>query len=170
MTEQHTPSFGGTGGDAFDDTLLAPSRIVRLLALTIRSGTYMDSLQATYLMENGQVWAAPTHGGGGGNSNTISFSENQHITTMLLHTGGLVDQMTLITSRNGNPDHVFGPYGGAGGSPHYITGNIVGLYGRCGSYIDALGVYGQNLAWGATSLSRSELAREELSLEPARAA
>jgi len=53
MLKQHTPLFGGTGGSPFDDTLLAPARIIRMLTLTIRSGSYIDSVQATYRLENG---------------------------------------------------------------------------------------------------------------------
>lgn len=151
MSKQQTPLFGGTGGTPFDDTLLAPARIVRMLTLTTRSGTYIDSIQATYRLENGEIWTAPIHGGGGGSPITISLTDEDQLSTLLLKTGDVVDQVTMITSRGGHPNHVYGPFGGNGGSPHYILGNSVALYGRCGSYLDALGVYGDHLSWGAAT-------------------
>lgn len=167
---EHTPLFGGTGGSPFDDTQ-APGRIARIVALTIRSGSMVDSIQATYQLENGQIWAAPVHGGGGGSPHTISFMEDETISTMLLRTGSLVDQIMLITTRPGEPDHVYGPYGGQGGSSHAITGNIVAFYGRSGSLIDAVGVYGNNLSWGETSTSSTyQRLSETTGLEAVRAA
>lgn len=161
MLKQHTPLFGGTGGSPFNDTLLAPSGIVRMLTLTIRSGAYIDSVQATYRLENGQIWTAPTHGGGGGSPITLSLTDEDHISTLVLRTGAVVDQLTVITSRGGHPNHVYGPFGGSGGSPQYIIGNIVALYGRSGAYLDALGIYGDHLSWGTATTTRAEERHDE---------
>lgn len=172
MSRQHTPLFGGTGGEAFDDTLLAPARITRMTALTIRSGQYIDALQATYLLENGETWTAPMHGRGGGSSYTINFMDREQLNTILLRTGDLVDQLTLVTRREGHPDHVYGPYGETGGMPHFVTGHMLALYGRSGDMVDALGFYGDHLTWQATSLTRGEQLHETTtgSLEAVRAA
>jgi len=103
---------------------------------------------------------------------TISLSDEDQISTLLLRTGSHVDQLTMIVSRTGRPHHVYGPFGGNGGSPLYIIGNIVALSGRSGNYVDALGVYGDHLSWGAATTSRmaEEKHGEALKLETVRAA
>jgi hypothetical protein len=52
---EHSPLFGGNGGGEFDDYRAARGQIVRMLAVTIRSGVYIDAIQATYQLADGQV-------------------------------------------------------------------------------------------------------------------
>lgn len=163
MDIQTSPLFGGTGGNEFDDYRSAPTRIVRMVSLNLRSGENMDSIQATYLLDDGRIWTGPTHGGGGGTSSQVNLS-GQDLIAVLLRTGKLVDQ-TQFVAKAGNNTFVYGPFGGTGGGAHSIVGQIVALYGRSGDYLDAIGVYGHNLTWSQATVSKDELNAEAEALK-----
>ena len=60
-----TTSYGGGGGAAFDDAQAGPTPPEAILAIDVRSGTYVDQLKASYALAGGGG-ASPSHGGNGG--------------------------------------------------------------------------------------------------------
>ncbi len=140
-----SPLFGGSGGKSFDDatTSILPT-IVGLKSLTVRHGTNVDSIQATYLQADGTEIAAPQHGGDGGSASTIQFADGEKIVKVSGKSGpsAIVDCLEISTWRNGVTT-TYGPYGtGEPGPPDFtVVGAINGFFGRCGNQLDAIGLH-----------------------------
>ncbi|CAM0871422.1 unnamed protein product [Alopecurus aequalis] len=106
--------FGGPGG--FDhDTPTVPQR---LESVTIQSDEVLTSIAFSYIDDDGQLQKAGPWGFDGANSNTIQFAPTE--TT-------------------------YGPFGRVGDAAFSSTTNdtheIVGIFLRCGHYVDAIGVH-----------------------------
>ncbi|HEX8238491.1 MAG TPA: jacalin-like lectin [Allosphingosinicella sp.] len=139
-----TTSFGGGGGAAFDDAQGA-SPPAAILRLAVRSGSYVDQLRATYRLANGDG-ASPSHGGNGGSPASIDFLPNEKIIGVEGRSGAYVDQIAFLTAvvyGGGDPPllRTHGPYGGGGGSPFKVWGEVVGFHGRSGDFLDSVGFY-----------------------------
>jgi hypothetical protein len=160
LSQVQSGLFGGGGGNAFDDKDIAPYPIKKIVALAIRHGSIVDAIQATYLLENGSTWAAPKHGGDGGSQSDVLLQPNEAIVSFVIRSGSLVDNLTIVTELNGVFKE-YGPFGGSGGGSGAVIGAIVSLYGRSGSKLDAIGV------WGNPPLitSRATASAQELALE-----
>ena len=71
---------------------------------------------------------------------------NEKIIGIQGRSGSYVDQISFLTAVNyggGDPPYqqTHGPYGGGGGAPFTIWGEIAAFYGRSGAYLDAIGCY-----------------------------
>ena len=141
-----TPSYGGGGGGAFDDVeATAANPPVGIKSIAVRSGAYLDQLSPTYDVGGGST-VSPTHGGQGGGPASLQFVPNEIVIGIQGRSGALVDQISILTAviyGGGDPPYLqtYGPYGGGGGAPFQIWGEIAAFYGRSGSLIDAIGCY-----------------------------
>jgi jacalin-like lectin domain-containing protein len=132
---------GAGGGDPFDDTTLSSTPIVGIQSLIIRSGRYVDSIQATYLLADGTVLTAPAHGGSGGNPSRINLAAGETIIGISGRAGTLLDQISITTRNVAGTSKIYGPYGGGGGNDFVLDGVVTGFMGRSGEYVDALAFY-----------------------------
>ena len=113
-----TQSFGGSGGSPFP--LYNPIKI------SCRSGAYVDQITI-----NDQ-----SAGGNGGSArDTITFSEDEYINSIVIRSGAYVDSFGFTT----NKGQTWGPYGGSGGTESRLDNIcVVGIGGRSGAYVDRL--------------------------------
>ena len=127
---------GGIGGSDFADT---PSPEVRITALTVWYGEWVDAIQVHW----SDGTSSPKHGGGGGGGDTIPLAADEYLVGIFGKYGEKVDSIGFVTN-----NRVCGPYGGDGGNVEYHYNDakplppnvtIVGFCGRAGEYIDAIG-------------------------------
>ena len=146
-----SPLFGSPGGgDPFDDgiTAIVP-RTVRIASLSVCYGDAVDGLQVNYTLEDGKTFIGFSHGGGVAVKCTkkhIEFKEGEtivHIEGKTQVTYGYVSQLTLFTAMIGGLPSSYGPFGLGGDSdkPFSTTGTAIGVFGRAGQVLDALGLY-----------------------------
>lgn len=126
--------YGGGGGGVFSDDLTQVKKITQII---VRSGTYVDAINVSYLLTSGETITI-NHGGTGGTPSTIPLKDGEYITRIDGRAGSYIDQITFYT----NLGSKFGPYGGSGGSEFSISNLYVGgFFGRCAAYVDAIGVF-----------------------------
>src|SRR3989304_4502713 len=78
LTSPSSQQYGGTGGDVFSDpVLIKDPPVVGIKSITIRSGSKVDAIQVSYLLSDGTVYAAPKHGGSGGDPHLLKFPEGE---------------------------------------------------------------------------------------------
>ena len=136
-----SPSFGGSGGNMFDD-YVQESGIVSIKSISIRSGNQVDSIQVTYLLANGQTKTNDRHGGGGGVHSLVTLNKGDYISKVEGKTNGvLIDQLLITVTREDGSVKVFGPYGKTGQTPFKVEGNIVAFFGSAGNLMDSIGFY-----------------------------
>ena len=115
-----TMSFGKKGGDSF--------KMVGLKSLQLRSGTYVDAI-----IINGQQ-----HGGNGGTlSKIINFSEDECIVRIEIRSGKYIDNLEITTNKG---QCIKG--GGNGGNLSEVSGKMIALAGRSGTYLDHIDILG----------------------------
>ncbi len=136
-----SPTYGGDGGSPFDDRLSATGDIIGIASITIRSGSFVDSIQVVYDLADGSTYSAPQHGGNGGSEVTITLGRDEQVYQVTGRSGSYVDQLTFHTRMPDGSTKEYGPYGGNGGSPFSIPGVDVGFFGRSGAYLDQVGIY-----------------------------
>lgn len=134
MAYKPTQQFGGTGGDPFSDDLTQSCRIG---TVNIRSGTYVDAIEVIYVKPGGGTYSGGQHGGSGGTAASFNLAANETIVRVDVRSGRYVDQLKFTT----NLGNVYGPYGGDGGSASAVTGQIGGILGRSGRYVDAISFF-----------------------------
>lgn len=138
-----SPPFGGTGGIEFDDTLfpdLARSP-VDITGMTIRSGSHVDAIATTYTLSPSGSGTA-THGGSGGTAISFTIPPGHKIIGVRGRSGTLLDHITFLIGASPSTGWVTShAFGGAGGNPFSIDGEIQALYGRSGSLIDQIGFH-----------------------------
>ncbi len=115
-----TQSYGGSGGDTFTQ------RGIETVA--IRHGSYVDAI-----IINGEQFG----GNGGELSDTITLASNEYISRMEIRQGKYIDYLEITTNLG---QQITG--GGNGGNLVTLTGGIVAVGGRSGSYIDQLEILG----------------------------
>ena len=106
----------------------------------VSSGSFVYSLQMVLQLPGGQITYMDKHGGDGGNAATFSLRDGEYINAISGSYGQYVDSIRFHTNLRVSPT-----YGGNGGDADYYYAappgwQIVGLYGRSGAYIDAVGV------------------------------
>jgi hypothetical protein len=140
-----TPIYGGGGGTAWDDAqAVGPAAPTGFSRIAVRSGSYLDQIQSTYALANGT--STQTHGGGGGAQDSFDFVPNEKVICVQGRSGAYVDQIgftTAVVYGGGDPPLIrsYGPYGGGGGTPFKIWGDIAAFYGRSGTFVEAIGCY-----------------------------
>ena len=128
---------GGEGGIDFSDTQVAGFKLVEV---RIRSGNLIDAIQTVYKDASGKQFMSKMHGGGGGTQRVFKLSSGERITHISGKYGAFIDSLQIRTS-NGRSER----FGGNGGSVEYTYSappgkTIYGFFGRCGKYVDAIGV------------------------------
>jgi hypothetical protein len=129
---------GGSGGDEFTDTQIPAGS--RISEIRIRSGRYIDAIQAVYTLTDGSVFEGPWHGGRGGSVNVFKLDSNEYIVGLSGRCGDYIDSLIIRTNRRSSPQ-----FGGTGGRQDFrldvASGNqAIGLIGRSGKYLDAIGL------------------------------
>jgi hypothetical protein len=131
--------FGGQGGSPFQDPGPIPD-LTRLTNITIRSGTLIDSIAATYLLPDGSSQTF-SHGGGGGTATQIHFHPGEQIVSVAGRSGALLDNICFFTEDPQGTRRTYGPFGGNGGNPFTVNRKVHGFFGRSGALIDQLGFF-----------------------------
>src|SRR5262249_19305797 len=134
---------GGYGGEEFKDGLPGGNVVfgvrIRVSRIIICSGWYIDSITFFWQRGSGPAQISGVrHGGNGGRCSTYIFANDERILSVRGNYGQFVDRLIVSTPRR---DIV---HGGAGGSARFSYsawpgGAIVGLSGRSGVYLDAIG-------------------------------
>jgi len=143
LDDPTTALCGGGGGEAFTDPVLTWEPAIQAIAsITIGADRYVDSIQITYLLADGSRYAAPRHGGDGGKLHPIVFRDGEHIIAVSGNCGDFVNQIGFTTQDGNGETRVYGPYGGGGGGQVFdVVGDVIGFFGRCGRYVDAIAAY-----------------------------
>nr|XP_009763421.1 PREDICTED: putative late blight resistance protein homolog R1B-12 isoform X1 [Nicotiana sylvestris]XP_009763428.1 PREDICTED: putative late blight resistance protein homolog R1B-12 isoform X1 [Nicotiana sylvestris]XP_009763437.1 PREDICTED: putative late blight resistance protein homolog R1B-12 isoform X1 [Nicotiana sylvestris] len=135
--------WGGTGGSEWNYKLKSPIK-----EILIAHGGCIDSIMFKTITEQGTTIDSPKFGGNGGRINKVVFEETplEHLTgikgTLGCFDGYSVIKSLCFTTNVKN----YGPFGSeGGGTPFSLVMKegvaIVGFHGRCGAYLDAIGVY-----------------------------
>ncbi len=139
---------GGYGGEPFSDSIPMGARLAQV---RVRAGNWIDALQLVCEAPNGKRITLPQHGGDGGDGwASLDLAEGQYLKCVSGRYGDYIDHLTLWIG-GPNTEIASAPdldVGGEGGHTDfsYIAppkSQIIGLSGRAGQYIDAIGaVYG----------------------------
>lgn len=130
-------SAGGAGGLPFRTDPLDDNE--RIVAVNIWSGNVIDAIQLVASDDN-VTRSLEKHGGNGGILETYNLDPDEYITGLVLQTGSVVD--SLIIKTNKGESKRFGGNGGPTQIPLSIPedSEAVGLCGKSGSLVDALGI------------------------------
>lgn len=138
------PSGGGGGSFVGFERLLQGEPQLKIAEIRVRSGRYIDSIEVRYhQITNGQCTGSPlvTRIGGSGGTlrQPLLLGCFEHVTQIRGRYGKYVDSLEVLTSEGQSIR-----WGGSGGTSEFLyTGadtGIVGLWGRGGRLVDALGV------------------------------
>jgi len=138
QTPSQTQMAGGSGGNPFQDTSIAPDG--RISEVRVSAGTMIDSIQAIYVLPDGRTVTGPLHGGPGGNANSFRLDSDEYIVGVSGRYGKNIDCLRIQTNKRTSP-----LYGGSGGRQDYSltlsSGNqAVAFFGRSGNQLDAIGL------------------------------
>ncbi|KAH7567215.1 hypothetical protein JRO89_XS07G0032900 [Xanthoceras sorbifolium] len=134
--------WGGQGGSRWDDGVYSTVRKV-----VIGHGSGIDSIEIEYDKKGSSIWS-DKHGGKGGHKlDTVVLDHpNEFLTSIHGHYGAIsgwgepiVRSLTFVSNTK-----TYGPYGVEQGTHFSFPvngGKIVGFHGRCGWYLDAIGIY-----------------------------
>ena len=135
MAYSRSPSYGGTGGNAFSDNL---TETTQLIGINISAGGVVDSIQGVFSTTAGSSVTGPKYGGGGGTPQVIKLDQGDVIVRVEGRYGDSLDQVEFFTANGAH----YGPYGGDGGKPFTISGvKVGGFFGRAGDQIDQFGIF-----------------------------
>ena len=131
--------FGGPGGTPFNESC---HQIVGIERIKIHYGQFVDRLEVTYKLRDGECLSTAYGGPQGAENREIVFVDDERICGITVRSGEYVDSLAFITYRMFNLVGMkkYGPFGGPGGqnctvlSPH-----IREFFGRAGSLLDAIG-------------------------------
>ncbi|KAM7255724.1 hypothetical protein ACFE04_008622 [Oxalis oulophora] len=133
---------GGDGGTIWDDGVYHGVREIKLIY-----GSCIDSIQVVY-DKNGKPITAPKHGGIGGSYTAeikLQFPEEYLLSVSGHHSAVVYGGSPVIRSLTFKSNkRTFGPFGVEEGIPFTFSideGQIVGLKGRGGWYLDAIGFH-----------------------------
>jgi hypothetical protein len=142
---------GGSGGAWFSDPI---STLATVAEIRVRAGSVIDAVQFVHVNQDGAVVEQPRHGGPGGTLETFPVG-GARIFQISGRYGDLVDSMTITVKRpriGAEGDYSEGmAFGGDGGAANFtylaLPGyEIVGVCGRAGTTVDAIGVVFRALA------------------------
>mmetsp|Transcript_30678 Transcript_30678/g.86098 ORF Transcript_30678/g.86098 Transcript_30678/m.86098 type:complete len:608 (-) Transcript_30678:550-2373(-) len=146
---------GGPNGQPFDDSVMIQLHglfaNLEIRQIKYRSSQWMDSIQVTLSLGNNN-WPLPEHGGKGGVSGTLTFSEGQKIHAVEVRYERYIDKISFWA--NDGTEQDVGGEGGASSTMvnfqdavwnatgyHPREAWMVGLYGHSDQYVDSLGFY-----------------------------
>ena len=139
-----SPLHGGSGGAYFNDPISTHSpQIAGIRVLRICHGRAVESIQATYALEDGAEWLAPQHGGRGGSEcNTIYLDAGELIKKVDgFAEGKFLYQLTITTETAFGKEKKYGPYGMTRKTNFSVNGRVIGVLGRSSNILDAIGFY-----------------------------
>ena len=135
--------FGGTGGGYFDD-YIDINNITGIVGMSINAGIFVDSIEVTYRLKDGNNYTAPMRGGPGGADFSFTLADGEKLTRM----EGITDGMFIfILKFYSNLNNVYGPYGRLSQMCTQFSvaaTEIIAFFGRVGGILDAIGVYYTN--------------------------
>lgn len=131
-----TRLYGGEGGSAFDHMNRR-----RISKVTIRGGKWIDGV--TFEYGNGDKLS---NGGDGGGPESMDLAEDEYINMIRLKEGKIIQSLTFFT----NKGNKLGPVGSGKGGIFSKEGTavevkapegyrLIGIRGREGNYLDAIG-------------------------------
>ncbi|CAH1446306.1 unnamed protein product [Lactuca virosa] len=133
--------WGGKGGENAWQFIIPDGG--SLARFTISSGDVVNSIRFSYKDQYGFTLTSEHFGGDGGSSNTITFADDEFLIGISGRVGS-INNLTVITSLSFETNnYTYGPYGtnpGTDFSFGVANGKFSGFYGRCGHYVDSLGV------------------------------
>ncbi|XP_055835642.1 agglutinin-like [Solanum dulcamara] len=139
-------AWGGSGGSEWNYKFKTPIK-----EILINHGEIIDSIMFITVTEQGDTIESPRFGGNGGRRDKVDIHSWEYLKGIKGTYGNyggklVVKSLSFITV----VDNIYGPFGKeAGGTPFSFVmkkgGAIVGFHGRCGSYLDAIGVYLEKL-------------------------
>lgn len=140
-----TTSYGGGGGTTWDDVQSLGAEPAAFQRIAVRSGTLLDKIETSYALHGGGG-STLGHGGSGGSPASFDFVPQEILIGVKGRSGTLVDQISFVTAviyGGGDPPLIRtqGAFGGGGGAPFEIWGEIAAFYGRSGTLIDSIGCY-----------------------------
>jgi hypothetical protein len=140
-----TTSYGGGGGGPWDDAQTLGAAPAAFQRIAVRSGSLLDKIESSYALQGGGSTTLG-HGGSGGAPASFDFVPNEIVIGVQGRSGTLVDQISFLTAviyGGGDPPFLrtYGPYGGGGGAPFAIWGEIAAFHGRNGTLVDSIGCY-----------------------------
>ena len=146
-----SPLFGAPGGgDPWDDgiTSIVPN-VAGIATLHICYGDAIDGIQVNYTLQDGKTFVGFVHGviekctG----EKLIEFKEGERIVRVEGTTQRYYDYISQLTFFTSNPggllSNVYGPFGRGGSTdkPFSMVGTVMGIFGRRGRLLDAIGFY-----------------------------
>eukprot|EP00257_Ricinus_communis_P015536 XP_015573475.1 jacalin-related lectin 3 isoform X1 [Ricinus communis] len=150
--------WGGDGGRPWDDGVFSGIK-----QIFVTRAEAICSIQIEYDRNGQSVWSVRHGGSGGTATNRVKLEYPHEVLTRISGYYGpasrderptVVKSLTFYTSRG-----QYGPFGEEIGTFFTSTtteGKVVGFHGRCGAYLDAIGVHMQH--WlGNNRTSRSSL-------------
>jgi hypothetical protein len=148
-----SPFFGGHGGGR--DFHVDVPATAQVTGFTGRAGEYLDAIGLTFAplrrrffgaLEGEQPDQTPLAGGpGGGVFVDSDIADEARVVEVQVHAGEYVDSVQMIYSLpNGRPLEAAKHGGGGGGATSFRLEPgeyIVGISGRCGTYVDSLRIH-----------------------------
>lgn len=132
---------GGKGGRPFTP----PQVGFKIAAVKISSGRYIDSIQVTWVSQDGNggcinEFDGERMGGVGGALKVFRLACDEHIVRVFGKYGNVVDSLTVVTNKGRTMT-----WGGNGGVVQYVyiapPGSIInGFWGQATDLVDAVGV------------------------------
>lgn len=143
------PLFTPSGGRPFDDgTYAVIPPVANVRSLIIRYGEYIDALQVTYVLQDGQAVRGAWHGGTGGNAtHHVKFGENEVIVRVEGYSkfgppNGFLTQLNFFTKDSSGKIHKYGPIGEQSTKYRFLfnfAGVVIGFFGESGDYLNGIG-------------------------------
>ena len=139
--------YGGKGGEMFDDGIHK-----HISKINIKSGQVIDNISIVYdngTLNRSLIWCE--HGGDGGEDHLLELKSDEYVTQVVVRAGRMVQSLEFRTNLGrlltcGGKHNV----GIAGFKPKEVVESgpnkkygLVGIHGRKGKYIDAIGFH-----WG----------------------
>jgi hypothetical protein len=132
-----TAQFGGPGGKPFIDQ---PESDVRVMAIAVRAGDFIDAIGTVYRRRGRDPYATPLHGGNGGDAEVFELGDDERVIAISGGSGRFVEWLQIHTNRRSS--RVFGkPGDGRDFRIEVPEGQVaIGFSGRSGKYLDAIGL------------------------------
>jgi len=133
-----TSIAGGGGGSGFSDRDVQAG--ARISGVRVRAAEWIDSIQALYTLQDGNLVEGPRHGGSGGSENVFRLDQDEYIIGLSGRYGDHIDSLRIHTNKR-----ISQLFGGRGGDREYrievpVRNQAVGFAGRAGDYLDAIGL------------------------------
>ena len=142
------PLFTPSGGKPFDDgTYAIVPPVAGIRSILVRYGDYIDGLQVTYILQDGQSVRGTWHGGTGGNAtHHVRFGENELIVRVEGYSkfgppNGFLTQLNFFTKDSSGKIHKYGPIGEQSTKYRFLfnfAGVVIGFFGESGDYLNGI--------------------------------